>query len=50
MDTFISENFILFVTGEKSLDEFDSYLDTLKGMGMEDMIAIYQNAYDIYNG
>lgn len=50
VDTFISENFILFVTGEKSLDEFDSYLDTLKGMGMEDMIAIYQNAYDIYNG
>ena len=49
VDTFISENFILFVTGEKSLNEFDSYLDTLKGMGIEDMIAIYQNAYDIYN-
>lgn len=49
VDTYVSENFVLFVSGEKSLDEFDSYLETLKGMGIEDMISIYQAAFDVYN-
>ena len=49
VDTYVSENFILFVTGEKSLDEFDSYLETLKSLGIEEMISIYQASFDNYN-
>ncbi len=49
VDTYVSENRILFITGERSLDEFDDYLNTLKDLGVDRMIEIYQNAYDVYN-
>jgi len=48
--TYINENFALFVTGEKSISEFDAYIDTLKSMKIERMIELYQNAYDKYIG
>ena len=45
----MNENFALFVTGERSIDEFDSYIETLEGMKIERMIALYQDAFDLYN-
>lgn len=35
-----------FVTGQASLNEWDKYVKTLKDMGLEQMMKIYQQAYD----
>ncbi len=48
MDTFIAENVQAFVTGEKPLSEWDSYVATLESMGLREAEAIYQEAYDDY--
>ena len=47
--TYESEQFALFVTGERSLDEFDDYISVLESMGIKRMIEIYQNAFDVFN-
>lgn len=46
---YIAEMQMKFITGEEPLTNFDNYLDTLKKMGIEDLIAVYQDAYDRYN-
>lgn len=39
-----------FITGEASVEkEYDAFLDTLKGMGVERVVEIYQAAYDRWN-
>ena len=46
----MQEQTVAFITGERSLDEFDSYLDTLKQLANIDrMIEIYQIALDEFN-
>ena len=35
-----------FVTGEESLDNFDDYVATLKGMGLDTLMEIMNDAYD----
>ena len=47
--TYVQENNVKFITGERSLDEYDSYRDTLKSMGIEKCIALQQAALDRYN-
>ncbi len=37
-----------FVQGKVSLDEFDSYVDQLNKMGLEDLKALYNEAYTRY--
>ncbi|MCD8222811.1 MAG: extracellular solute-binding protein [Clostridiales bacterium] len=37
-----------FISGSVSLDEWDSYVQQLKDFGIEDAIAMMQEAYDIY--
>ena len=44
MDETISK----FVVGDLSLDQFDSFVQKLKDMGIEDCIAIEQTAYNRY--
>ncbi len=46
--TYISENFSLFITGKRSLSEYEDFHKTLKDMGMETYIQIMQEAYDAY--
>ncbi len=46
--TYASENILAFVTGEKPISEFDSFVATLKEMGIDQCIADYQTAYDRY--
>ncbi len=46
--TYVSESVPGFILGTKSLDEFDAYCEALEGMGIEDVTAIYQAAYDRY--
>lgn len=49
VDTCVNEYFAKFVTGEYSIEkDFDSYLSTLKSMGIDTMIQMYQEAYDEY--
>ena len=40
---------IKYIRGEESLDTFDSYLNTLNSMGLEELIQIKQEALDAYN-
>lgn len=46
---YIGEMQMKFITGEEPLTNYDNYLDTLKKMGIEELIAVYQDAYDRYN-
>lgn len=48
IDTFISENFVAWLMGTQSLDNFDNYMAQLKSMGIEKLIKIRQDAYDRY--
>ena len=46
--TYREELTLKFITGEKSLDEFDEYIDQLKAYGIEEAIQNRQDAYDRY--
>ena len=48
IETYEDENIVKFVVGDKSLDEFDNFVSTLKQMGIDDCTAIEQAAYDRY--
>ena len=48
ISTYILENYGLFLTGDKSFDEWEAYVDAIYAMGMQDIIDIYQSAYDRY--
>ena len=49
MGTYISEMTCKFITGVEPLTNFDPYMDTLQKMGIENLIALYQEAYDSFN-
>ncbi|MBQ9269146.1 MAG: extracellular solute-binding protein [Oscillospiraceae bacterium] len=49
IDTYIDENLLAFIIGTTPLSEFDSFKETLISMGIEDCIAIKQDALDRYN-
>lgn len=46
IETRINETIVHFITGEKSMDEWDAFLDELNGMGLDDARQIQQQAYD----
>ena len=48
INTYITEMTQKFITGEEPLTNFDNYIDQLQKMGIEDLIAAYQAAYDGY--
>jgi len=48
INTYCVEQTILFITGKKSIDEFDNYQAELKKMGMEECIEMSQRAYEAY--
>ncbi|TCL44120.1 hypothetical protein [Harryflintia acetispora] len=47
--TFVDENTVSFISGTKSLDEYDAFVEQIKAMGIDDAIAIQQAALDRYN-
>lgn len=49
IDTFVEENVVKFITGQKSLDEYDEFIDQLYNMRLEEMIAYQQAALNRYN-
>ena len=48
INTFVQETTTKFILGKKPIDEFDSYVEELKKMGIDKVIAIRQSAYDRY--
>ncbi|MBR4702956.1 MAG: hypothetical protein IKO91_03850 [Oscillospiraceae bacterium] len=49
-DTFFSENYVLFLLGDKSFSEWDSFQKQLGEMGIDRVTEIYQEAYDAFMG
>ena len=50
INTYIGEMLVKYVSGLEPLDTFETeYLPTLKGMGVERVLEIYQDALDRYN-
>jgi putative aldouronate transport system substrate-binding protein len=49
IDAYVQENEVKFINGERSLDEYDAYRDTLKSMGIERCIELQQASLDRYN-
>ncbi len=47
--TYVEENCLQFITGAKSFDEWDSFIDTVEQLGMRRCCEIYQQALDRYN-
>ena len=48
IENYITQETPKFITGARSLDEFDAYQQELKGLGIEEYIAIYAEAYAPY--
>lgn len=46
INTYVSENRLNFIYGNRSLDEFEAYRQDIIDMGIERVIEIYQAAYD----
>lgn len=49
ISSYIEENTLSFITGAKSLNEFDNFISNLKAMGIERCIELKQQALDRYN-
>ncbi len=45
INTYVSENTTAFVTGERSLDEWDAYVEQIQGMNLEEARLIEEAAY-----
>lgn len=48
IQTYVQENTVNFISGVKSLDEYDAFVEGLKKMAIERCIEIKQNALDRY--
>lgn len=46
LTTYMDEMYYQFITGAKSINEFDAYREQLKKFGIEELIEMRQNAYD----
>lgn len=46
--TYVQEMVMKFITGAESFDNYETYRETLKDLGIETLIADYQAAYDRY--
>ena len=49
IESFTDEQVVSFITGSRPLSEWDNYVASLKGMNLEQYLAIYQAAYDRWN-
>lgn len=49
VETYLNENLIQFLVGDKSMDEWDSFRDQLSRMHLDEAMAIQQAALDRYN-
>lgn len=47
--TYVQSETLGFITGSVALSEYGNFCDTIKSMGVEELIGIYQDALDRYN-
>lgn len=47
--TYVSENTMKFILGQKSFDEWNSYVETIRSLGIDKIIAIKETALERYN-
>lgn len=48
IETYGDEMMFKFITGERSIDEFDTFVEEIKGMGTDRLCELYQAAHDRY--
>ena len=48
LETYVKESTIGFITGTKSLDDWDSYVETCNSMGLEQVLTVRQAWWDRY--
>lgn len=46
--TYIQENFLSFVDGSNPMSNWDAYTAKFSEVGLDDLLAVYQEAYDAY--
>ena len=46
IETYVDESLVNFIIGNKPMTEWDSYVQEVNHMGMDEVIGIYQDAYD----
>ena len=50
INTYISENFLAFIMGERELDTFDDFVENIKSFDVDRAIELKQTALDRYYG
>ena len=48
IETYVDENAAAFITGTKTMDEFDSYISGLQALNLSEVINVRQNQYKRY--
>lgn len=48
INSYAKEQIALFITGRRSLDETDAFVEELKAMGIEELLQIHADAYNVY--
>ena len=48
INDYVTKEIPKFIVGERSMDEYDAYMEELKSLGIEEYIEIYKNAYAPY--
>ncbi len=48
ISTYSSEMMLKFITGKEPISKFDSFVEQIKSMKIDECIAVYQSAYDRY--
>ena len=50
METYYRENALRFINGERSLDEYDQFIEELYGVGLQEWIDEYTRQWDAFEG
>lgn len=48
IQTYVDENVAKFINGTRPLDEFDNFVKDIEGMGLSDILHVYQTALERY--
>jgi putative aldouronate transport system substrate-binding protein len=49
VQTYVDEMIIKFILGQEPIENWDKYVQKVKGMGIDKVVQVYQKAFDTYN-
>ncbi len=49
LDTYVEQMEARFITGQESLSNWDTYVETIEGMNVERLLDVYSDAYERYD-